>query len=275
MSNVSLTFIGGGNMATSIIGGLIEQGYNPHSITACDPNQASLNELEKQFGIHTNSDNTAACANTDVIVLAVKPQILKAVTQALSTVLSTRQTLPLVITIAAGITCNHIQQWLGQEVAIVRCMPNTPSLVQQGASGLYANSHTSAEQKDIAEQLMQAVGYVTWVESEALIDTVTAVSGSGPAYFFLFMESMINAGIKQGLSEESATQLTLQTALGAATLAKSSDVSVAELRKRVTSPGGTTAEAIGAFENANLREIVEDAMRDCSERSKSMAKEFT
>jgi pyrroline-5-carboxylate reductase len=275
MTTSSLTFIGGGNMANSIIGGLIQQGYTPHKITACDPNQGALDALAAQFGIQTNTDNTAACADTDVIVLAVKPQILKTVTQAVGTAIAQRTTAPLIISIAAGIASSDIQQWLGQDVAIVRCMPNTPALVQQGASGLYANAYTNQVQKNIAEQLLQAVGDVTWVDSEALIDSVTAVSGSGPAYFFLLMEAMIDAGVKQGLSKESATQLTLQTALGAATLAKASDVSVAELRKRVTSPGGTTAAAIQHYEDAGLSRIVEGAMSDCSERSRAMAKEFT
>lgn len=270
----SLTFIGGGNMATSIIGGLIEQGYSPQAITACDPNDASLQTLKDNFAIHTSNDNIAACSNSDVIVLAVKPQILKAVTQALRPALQQRQTLPLIISIAAGISSQQIQQWLDRDIAIVRCMPNTPALVQQGASGLYANTQTSPEQKAIAEQLLASVGYATWLEDETLIDAVTAVSGSGPAYFFLLMEAMIDAGVKQGLSKDSATQLTLQTALGAATLAKSSDVSVDELRRRVTSPGGTTEQAINYFEQANLRDIVEGAMKDCAERSQTMAKEF-
>lgn len=274
MTTSSLTFIGGGNMASSIIGGLVEQGYPTDHITACDPNNDSLSLLATRFGINTSSDNISACANTDVIVLAVKPQILKTVTEALKPALTERATLPLIISIAAGIGSQDIQQWLGKEIAIVRCMPNTPALVQQGASGLYANAYTSNAQKDIAEQLLCAVGYATWVETEALIDAVTAVSGSGPAYFFLLMESMIDAGVKQGLSRESATQLTLQTALGAATLAKASDVSVDELRRRVTSPGGTTAAAIEHYETAGLRSIVDQAMIDCAERSKAMAKEF-
>lgn len=270
----SLTFIGGGNMASSIIGGLIEQGYAADHITACDPNNDSLNTLASRFGIHTSTDNLAACAQTDVIILAVKPQILKTVTESLKPALANRTTLPLIISIAAGIASKDIQQWLAQDIAVVRCMPNTPALVQQGASGLYANAHTSDQQKRIAEQLLSAVGYATWVETETLIDAVTAVSGSGPAYFFLLMEAMIDAGVKQGLSKESATQLTLQTALGAATLAKASDVSVDELRRRVTSPGGTTAEAIQRYETEGLRDIVEQAMDDCAERSKAMAKEF-
>ncbi len=270
----SLTFIGAGNMANSIIGGLIEQGYPAKYITACDPNQGSLDALSSRLGINTSTDNASACQQADVIVLAVKPQILKPVSEALQTVLDHRDLLPLVISIAAGISSQQIQQWLKQDIAIVRCMPNTPALVQQGASGLYANEYTTDQQKQLAEQLLTAVGYTTWLDNEQLIDAVTAVSGSGPAYFFLLMEAMIDAGIKQGLSKESAAELTLQTALGAATLAKSSDVSVDELRRRVTSPGGTTEQAILHFEDAGLRNIVDGAMKDCADRSQAMANEF-
>ncbi len=271
----SLTFIGSGNMASSIIGGLIEQDYPNQQITACDPNSDHLEKLAQQFNINTHTDNLTACLDSDVIILAVKPQILKTVVTELKETIAARTSLPLVISIAAGISSEHIASWLEQDIAIVRCMPNTPALVQQGASGLFANAHTSEQQKVIANTLMSAVGCTVWLESEPLIDAVTAVSGSGPAYFFLLMESMIDAGIAQGLSRESATTLTLQTALGAASLAQSSDVSVDELRRRVTSPGGTTEQAILHFENANLRDTVKGAMYDCAERSKAMGKEFS
>ena len=271
----SITFIGSGNMASSIIGGLIEQGYPANAITACDPNPESLSSLATRFGINTSTDNDNASRYCDVIVLAVKPQILSLVCKAMKTTLANRTEQPLIISVAAGIGSTQIQKWLDQEIAIVRCMPNTPALVQQGASGLFANSHTSAQQQQIAETLLNAVGYTTWVTNEELIDAVTAVSGSGPAYFFLLMEAMINAGVKQGLSKQSATELTLQTALGAATLAKSSHVSVDELRRQVTSPAGTTEQAIQHFENAGLHAIVEEAMQACAERSRAMAKEFS
>lgn len=275
MTTNSITFIGAGNMATSIIGGLIEQGYDNKAITACDPNASTLDSLSERLGIQTATDNGSACASADVIVLAVKPQILKMVTENLQTTLNDRKQLPLIISVAAGISSAQIQQWLGHPAAVVRCMPNTPALVQQGASGLYANEQTSTEQKSIAESLLQAVGYSTWLDKETLIDAVTAVSGSGPAYFFLMMEAMIEAGVRQGLSKESATQLTLQTAQGAATLAQSSDVAVDELRRRVTSPGGTTEQAILSFEEAGLRTIVDEAMVACAERSKAMASDFS
>ena len=273
----SLAFIGAGNMASSIIGGLIQQGYSASSISACDPNTDALASLKARFGIEVSSDNSSVCQHSDVIVLAVKPQILKQVCQNLQAPLNASSvSSPLIISVAAGISSEQIQTWLGQEqpVAIVRCMPNTPALVQQSASGLYANTHTSDEQKHIAHSLLQTVGYATWLDSETMIHAVTAVSGSGPAYFFLLMEAMIDSAVNQGLDRESATQLTLQTALGAATLAKNSDVTVDELRRRVTSPGGTTEQAILSYENAGLRQIVDDAMIACAERSEAMAKEF-
>ncbi|MGS2717917.1 pyrroline-5-carboxylate reductase [Eionea flava] len=270
----TLTFIGAGNMSSSIIGGLIEQGYSPNDITASDPNTDGLASIHHKFGIQTTTNNHDACQTCDVIVLATKPQVLKQVVTELREVITQRQTPPMIMSIAAGINCDHIQQWLDCDVAVVRCMPNTPSLVGQGASGLYANQYTNDEQKTIAMQLMQAVGYATWVKEESLIDTVTAISGSAPAYFFLLMEAMIDAGIKQGLDKESATQLTLQTAMGAATLAKSSDVAVDELRRRVMSPGGTTEQAILSYEQAGFRGMVEEAMQRCAERSVEMAKDF-
>lgn len=271
----SLTFIGGGNMATSIIGGLIEQGYPATSITACDPNIDSLTSLSAQFGILTSTDNLSACADCDVIILAVKPQILKSVVTALQPVLTSRETSPLLISIAAGISSQHIQSWTGKDCAVIRCMPNTPALVKLGASGLFANQHVNEGQKALATELMNAVGCSIWLEEETLIDAVTAVSGSGPAYFFLLMEAMIDAGVSQGLSRESATTLTLQTALGAASLAQASDVSVDELRRRVTSPGGTTEQAVLHYEKAGLRDIVKGAMQDCANRSKTMGEELS
>jgi len=274
MTVKTITFIGAGNMASSIIGGLIEQGYDSKAITACDPNPSTLEHLSEQFTIQTSTDNRSACISADVIVLAVKPQVLGTVTQDLQATLGHRESLPLIISIAAGINSAQIQQWLGRPMAVVRCMPNTPALVQQGASGLYANEQTSTEQKAIAQALLQAVGYSTWLDKEELIDAVTAVSGSGPAYFFLMMEAMIEAGVRQGLSKESATQLTLQTAQGAATLAQSSDVTVDELRRRVTSPGGTTEQAILSFEKEGFRGIVDNAMTACADRSKAMASDF-
>lgn len=271
MSNAKLTFIGAGNMASSIIGGLVSKGYSAQLITATDPYQPSLDKLAQSFNIQACADNATAAQSADVIILAVKPQVLEQVCRDLSPHLQHR---PLIISIAAGIDINSLNTWLGNDLPIVRCMPNTPALVQTGASGLFANESVSVEQKHTAEQILAAVGIVEWLDSEALIDPVTAVSGSGPAYYFLLMEAMIDAGVAQGLSRESATQLTLQTALGAAKLASESDVDVAELRRRVTSPNGTTERAIESFERDQLRATVSRAMQACAERSREMSDEL-
>ncbi|MFT6388547.1 MAG: pyrroline-5-carboxylate reductase [Cellvibrionaceae bacterium] len=273
----NITFIGAGNMASSIIGGLLTQdsaceGYLAKHITASDPNLEALSVLNAKFGIQTEADNNQACLNADIIVLAVKPQVLKTVAQSLKATIKPQT---LVISIAAGINSDSLSQWLGNSIAIVRCMPNTPALVGKGATGLYANNHVTGPQKHQAEELLNAVGISIWLDSEDLIDSVTAVSGSGPAYFFLFMEAMIEAGIKQGLTAKQARQLTLQTAAGAATLAQQSDVDVAELRRRVTSPGGTTEQAVLSFEKSGLRKIVDNAMVACAERSQTMAVELS
>lgn len=270
MSKANITFIGAGNMAASIIGGLVKKGYPATQITASDLLQDNLDKLQQDYGIVPQADNALAVANADVVVLAVKPQVLKTVAEGLKPHLKADS---LIISIAAGITIDSISQWIG-DLAIVRCMPNTPALVQTGASGLFANPRTNDNQKASADEILSAVGIVEWLDAESLLDPVTAVSGSGPAYYFLMMEAMIEAGVKQGLSREAATQLTLQTALGAAKLAQNSDVDVAELRRRVTSPNGTTEQAILSFERDGLRETVDRAMQACTDRSIELAQEL-
>jgi pyrroline-5-carboxylate reductase len=272
LSNPTIAFIGGGNMATSLIGGLIANGFDPARIRASDPLADGRARLEREFAIATFADNTAACAAADVIVLAVKPQILKTVAQGIAASLAHN---PVVVSIAAGIAVNALQAWLGENTAIVRCMPNTPALVHLGASGLYATASVSAEQKTLVEQLFSAVGIAAWLDNEVDIDAVTALSGSGPAYFFLLMEAMENAGVALGLDAQTARQLTLQTALGAATMAANSDVDSAELRRRVTSPGGTTESAIVNFNKGGFSDLVHSAMAAASQRAAEMAKEFS
>lgn len=267
-----ISFIGGGNMATSLIGGLLAQGINPQQVSVSDPSEEQQAKLKKDFAIATFGDNNAAIKDADVVVIAVKPQVMQQVIEPLKEQLAEQQ--PLIISIAAGITIDSIQTWVGDQHAVVRCMPNTPSLIQLGASGLFANSNTSDEQKKLAENILSAVGIVEWVDQEKLIDAVTAVSGSGPAYYFLMMEAMINAGEKLGLDKETAAKLTMQTALGAAQMALSSDVDVAELRRRVTSPNGTTEQAINSFENDQLRDVVERALNAADKRSEELAKEL-
>ncbi|WP_439133144.1 pyrroline-5-carboxylate reductase [Pseudomaricurvus sp.] len=271
MTDTKISFIGAGNMASSIIGGLVQKGYGAGQITATDTYQPTLDKLADNFPVVTTSDNAQAAERSDVILLAVKPQVMEQVCTALRPHLAHK---PLIISIAAGIDIRSLDAWLGNDLAIVRCMPNTPALVQTGASGLYANERTSDEQKTIAQDIMEAVGIVQWTASEDLIDSVIAVSGSGPAYYFLMMEAMIDAGVAQGLSRENATELTLQTALGAAKLAKDSDVDVIELRRRVSSPNGTTEKAIQSFEESQLRDVVAKAMDTCAERSREMAREL-
>jgi pyrroline-5-carboxylate reductase len=270
-SHPVLAFIGAGNMARAIIGGLISNGYPADHIWASEPDLSRLADLAAQ-GLHTTSDNNLAVASADLVVLAVKPQVLKSVAQDIAE--STQTHKPLIVSIAAGIMSSSIDQWLGGNIAIVRCMPNTPALVQTGASGLYANPQVSAEQRLQAETVMQATGIAIWVEQESQLDAVTAVSGSGPAYYFLVMESMIEAGKKLGLSEDTATQLTLQTALGAAKMAASSDVDPAELRRRVTSPKGTTEQAILRFIEGGLPDLFDTAMQACNDRSVELADEL-
>jgi len=272
LSNPTIAFIGGGNMATSLIGGLIANGFDPACIRASDPQADGRARLEREFAIATSADNSAICTGADFIVLAVKPQILKTVAQGIAASLGNN---PVVVSIAAGIPVSALQEWLGEKTAIVRCMPNTPALVHLGASGLYATPAVSPAQKTLVEQLFSAVGIAAWLDSEVDIDAVTALSGSGPAYFFLLMEAMENAGVALGLDAKTARQLTLQTALGAATMAARSDVDSAELRRRVTSPGGTTERAIATFSDGGFAELVQSAMAAASQRAAEMAEEFS
>lgn len=267
---VKITFIGAGNMASSLAGGLIAKGYEPSAITLADVNEQQLQHVRSTLGVNTSRDNLSACKKADVIVLAVKPQVMGNVLQPLAELTEAKK--PLVISIAAGIPLHKLEGWLGTQTPIVRCMPNTPSLVEAGATGLFANSSVSADQRDLAKSILAAVGLALWVESEDQIDAVTAVSGSGPAYFFLVMEAMINAGKALGLSEQVAKQLTLQTALGSAQMAITSEDEPAVLRQKVTSPGGTTERAINIMEEQGLRDIFKAALTGAYERSKELAK---
>lgn len=273
MSTPRIAFIGGGNMAASLIGGLRAQGLPASAICASDPGTDRRTELHDAHGIDTFADNAQAVAGADVVVLAVKPQVMQTVCRDLAPHLQANQ---LIVSIAAGITCASLQQWLGADTprAIVRCMPNTPALLRQGVSGLFANAAVSDEQKRQAEQLLSAVGLALWLDREELIDAVTAVSGSGPAYFFLLIEAMTAAGEQLGLPRETAAELTLQTALGAARMACESDVEAAELRRRVTSPNGTTEAAIKAFQAGGLEALVQQAMEAAARRSAELAEQL-
>jgi pyrroline-5-carboxylate reductase len=268
-----LAFIGAGNMASSIIGGLVAKGYPARAIFASDPSEATLERLKAVASVRITTDNEKAIAEADVVILAVKPQVMKDVLQPIAATL--RENRPLLISIAAGIEIRSLEAWLGDAtLPIVRCMPNTPALVQSGATGLFASAAVSAGQRAQADTILRAVGIALWVEKEADIDAVTAVSGSGPAYFFMVMEAMQAAGEQLGLAPDVARQLTLQTALGAAQMAIASDVDAAELRRRVTSPNGTTERAIAAFEAGGLRELFLRALTDCRDRSVELAQEL-
>ena len=267
-----LAFIGGGNMATSIIGGLVKQGdISAASINVSDPGAEQREKLNTSFGVNTFEDNLAAIADAEVVILAVKPQVMKDVLLPLKSTLEARQ--PLVISIAAGISMTSLSSWTGCK-AIVRCMPNTPALLGEGATGLFASDDVHLDQRNLADALLRAAGITVWVKEEAELDAVIAVSGSGPAYYFLMMDAMISAGQKLGLSEETATKLTLKTALGAARMALEADVDPAELRRRVTPPGGTTQQAIATFEGAHMRDMVEAAMRAAYDRGAELSKEL-
>jgi pyrroline-5-carboxylate reductase len=270
MSKTRIAFIGAGNMAASLIGGLRAQGLDASQIRASDPGAETRARIQAEHGIETFDNNAQAIEGADVVVLAVKPQVMKAVCQALQPSLKASQ---LVVSIAAGITCASLQAWLGA-VPVVRCMPNTPALLRQGVSGLYATGEVSAPQREQASELLSAVGTALWLDAEPQLDAVTAVSGSGPAYFFLLIEAMTAAGEKLGLPRETASQLTLQTALGAAHMAVASDVDAAELRRRVTSPAGTTEAAITSFQANGFEAIVEQALQAAARRSAELAEQL-
>jgi len=272
MKTKKIGFIGGGNMANCLISGLIASGHSAQQIWVADADQQKLSALATSMHVNTSATNDALIAEVDVVVLAVKPQVIAAVIK--ESIASFKQTKTLIVSIAAGINQQSLSKWLGADKAIVRCMPNTPALVQTGATGLHANQNVSDEQHDLAENIMRSVGISVWVEKESELDAVTAVSGSGPAYFFLLMEAMEKSALELGLTEHTARLLIEQTALGAAKIALESSESPAELRVRVTSPGGTTEQAINTFNQGDLSGLVNKAMQAANRRSSELAKEL-
>ncbi len=272
MKDINIAFIGGGNMARSLIGGLLDDGMPAERIWVADPNESVLRNLHEHFAIHTTTNNNEAALNARVIILAIKPQLAKTVVRALASAIQNGR--PLVISIAAGICETDLRSWLSEDTAIVRTMPNTPALVRSGATALFANSAVSKEQRNLAESILRAVGMTLWVDDESLMDAVTALSGSGPAYFFLIMEALENAGEHLGLPRETARLLTLQTAFGAAKMALESNEDLAELRQRVTSPGGTTERAIKVLQNHKLEAVFDEALSAAHQRSMELAKIF-
>lgn len=272
MKHTKIGFIGGGNMAASLIGGLIADGTSPAQIYIAEPDAQRAESLQQQFAVKLTTNNTSLVEQSDVVVLAVKPQVLREVCQQITEAVKSRR--PLIISVAAGIRIGDIDRWLGGDNAIVRTMPNTPALVQCGATGLFANKRVDEPQREIAERIMRAVGLTQWLEEEALMDAVTALSGSGPAYFFLVIEALEQAGRKLGLSDESSRVLALQTAFGAAKMALESSEPAEELRRRVTSPGGTTERAIGILEEGDLRGLFEQALSGARDRARELAEEL-
>lgn len=259
-------------MASSLISGLIASGHAPEQIWVSDINPDTLTALKHDLNVNTSANNDDIINAADVVVLAVKPQTLGAVAQSIAALVQQKQSL--VVSIAAGINQNSLSRWLGADTAIVRCMPNTPALVLTGATALHANDKVTAEQCDLAENILRAVGIALWVDHEAELDAVTAVSGSGPAYYFLLMEAMEKAALELGLTQETARLLVQQTALGAAKIALESAESPEQLRKRVTSPGGTTQRAIETFEQGGFTELVSKALHAARDRSIEMSKQM-
>ncbi|HLF98780.1 MAG TPA: pyrroline-5-carboxylate reductase [Methylococcaceae bacterium] len=272
MKQQNIGFIGGGNMAWSLISGLLADGYEPAHIAVADVDAARLELLKSRLGVTVAHDNVNVVAESEIVVLAVKPQVMRPVATGIAAAVHDRQ--PLIVSIAAGVRVTDLATWLGGDAAIVRCMPNTPAQVRSGATALYANERASREQRNTAERILRSVGLTVWVEEERLLDAVTALSGSGPAYFFLFMEAMERAAASCGLDAHVARLLTQQTALGAAKIAMESAESPEELRRRVTSPGGTTEQAIRVFEEGRFADLVLEAIRAAERRSRELSEQF-
>jgi pyrroline-5-carboxylate reductase len=265
----TITFIGGGNMARSLIGGLIARGHAPALIRAADPIEALRDGLSRDFGVPVFIDNRLAANAADIIVLAVKPQVMGTVCLGIADLVAAQN--PLLVSIAAGIRLDNFRRWLGDRARLVRTMPNTPALIGAGVTGLHADASVSVEARALAEAVLAAAGSTVWIAEEDQMDAVTAVSGSGPAYFFLLMESMIDAAKRQGLPDAAARTLVLNTALGAARMAAEGGESPDVLRVRVTSPGGTTQAALECFEAGGFRDLVDAAVARATERGRELS----
>jgi pyrroline-5-carboxylate reductase len=270
-NSTTIGFIGAGNMAYAIISGLINNGTSTERIKVSDTNESLLSLRKSEFNLEVFTDNVELATRCDVVILAVKPQVLSIVCHQLKGVLNTNT---LIVSIAAGIRTHDIDRWLGGNTSIVRTMPNTPALLNQGVTGLFANEFVNEAQRLLASDILKSVGTSLWVEEESMLDAVTALSGSGPAYFFLMIESMTKAGVALGLDEKIAQQLSVQTALGASMMADTSTDSVRELRANVTSPNGTTQAAIESFQDQDFEMIVSHAMRAAFDRAGELAVEL-
>jgi pyrroline-5-carboxylate reductase len=263
-------FVGAGNMASCLISGLIASGYPPKQIWVSNPTMEKLHLLQQQYGINISTSNHAAAEKAEIVVLSVKPQQLKAVATELKKMVEAHS--PLLISLSPGITVSTISRWLVHETAIVRAMPNVPAFVSSGATGLYANPFVTTVQRDWTENIFRAIGITVWAKEEKLMDVIAALSGSGPAYFFYVMEILTRAAVSLGLEAEDAQLLTLQTALGSAKLALSTNESLEELRARVTSKGGITERALAALKVGNIEGAFEACVNAARDRSIELGK---
>ncbi len=273
LDNKKISFIGGGNMAQALISGLVSCGVKPSLITVADPSSEAREQLAAK-GLNTvdpTADAKAAVIDADIVVLAVKPQVMKAVVSSFADALDKQ----LVISVAAGLSTELLSDMLGGYDNIVRAMPNTPAMIQMGATGLYGTDNISAEQKQLATAVMEASGLVMWVDNEEHMHAVTAVSGSAPAYMFYFIESMVDGAVALGLDKEQASALAMQTMLGAAKMAMNSEDAPAELRRKVTSPNGTTQAAVESMQANDIGGQIVEAMQACYDRSQALSEEMS
>jgi pyrroline-5-carboxylate reductase len=267
-----IAFIGGGNMATALVAGLVRHGAQPGGIAVAEPRAEALQELARQYGVATYTDNAEAAEGAALLVLAVKPQMMAEVCRGLRTVV--QQYRPMVVSIAAGIRIAQIERWVDAALPVVRCMPNTPAMFGAGATGLYANARVSAPQRAEAQHVLDAAGLTVWVPDEDQLDIVTALSGSGPAYFFLMVEALENAAVAQGLSRETARALATQTALGAGRMLTEGSDTAATLRQKVTSPNGTTQAALESFQADHFPAIVARAVDAARRRGAELSEQM-
>lgn len=268
----TISFIGAGNMASAIIGGMLDSGFKAADIWVSAPDDSHLQSVRKQFGVSVTTDNRYCAQQADMVILAVKPQVMADVCNDIAPVV--QNTRPLMVSIAAGLEATTLDAWLGGGLPLVRVMPNTPSLVGKGAAGLFANDQVSDKQKAMVEAVFSSIGSALWVEQEALLHAVTALSGSGPAYFFLMLEALEEAATEAGIATATARQLAIQTMAGAAEMAARSEHDPGQLKRNVMSPGGTTEQAINTFEQGGLRDLVKQAYGAAYKRSEEMAREL-
>jgi len=268
----TISFIGAGNMASAIIGGMLDGGFKAANIWVSAPDDGHLQKIRKQFGVSVTTDNRHCAQQGDLVILAVKPQVMREVCESIAPVV--QNTHPLVVSIAAGLTADTLDEWLGGGLPLVRVMPNTPSLVGKGAAGLFANSQVKDSQRKTVTDVFTSIGDARWVEDENLLHGVTALSGSGPAYFFLMLEALEEAATEAGIDAETARNLAIQTMAGAAEMARRSEHDPAQLKRNVMSPGGTTEQAINTFEDGGLRDLVKKAYLSAFTRSEEMAREL-